>query len=83
VLFVVSGGLLWLGERNTSWRFASSIAVHDWVTLVSLVLLCGHLYLSLIHPQTRHALRGMTRGDVRYEWAERHHAKWIRRENES
>ncbi len=82
-LFVISGGLLWLGERNTSWRFASTIAVHDWVTIVSLVLLTGHLYLSLVHPQTRHALRGITRGDVRYDWAERHHAKWIRRETET
>jgi formate dehydrogenase subunit gamma len=77
VLFVVSGTLLWLGERNTRWRFASTIAVHDWLTVVSLVLLSGHLYLAVIHPRTRHSLRGITRGDVRYEWAETHHAKWI------
>ena len=29
---------------------------------VSLVLLVGHLYLALIYPATRHALRGMTLG---------------------
>ena len=43
---------------------------------VSLVLLVGHLYLALIHPATRHALRGMTVGTVREDWARRHHAKW-------
>ena len=32
--------------------------------------------LALIHPATRHALRGMTLGDVRVEWAVRHHPKW-------
>jgi cytochrome b subunit of formate dehydrogenase len=44
---------------------------------VSLVLLVGHLYLALIYPSTRHALRGMTTGSVRRDWAEQHHKKWI------
>jgi formate dehydrogenase subunit gamma len=43
---------------------------------VSLGLLVGHLYLALIHPATRHSLRGMTLGDVRVEWAIKHHPKW-------
>ncbi len=43
---------------------------------VSLVLLAGHLYLSLIHPATRHALRGITSGSVEVEWARRHHPRW-------
>jgi len=42
----------------------------------SLALLVGHLYLALIHPATRHALRGVTLGTVSEEWADRHHAKW-------
>jgi cytochrome b subunit of formate dehydrogenase len=52
------------------------VILHDGLMYVSLVLLVGHLYLALIHPATRHALRGMTLGDVRVEWAMRHHAKW-------
>jgi len=82
VLFAVSGFLLWLGERDTAYRFASTLLVHDWLMWVALVLLVGHLYLAVIHPATRHALRGMTRGSVRYEWAEAHHPKWVRRESE-
>ena len=76
ILFGVSGLLLWFGEQDTRFRFASTVILHDGLMYVSLVLLVGHLYLALIHPATRHALRGMTLGDVRVEWAVRHHPKW-------
>jgi formate dehydrogenase subunit gamma len=76
-LFAVSGLLLWLGERDTRFRFASTVLVHDGLMYVSLVLLVGHLYLALIYPATRHALRGMTLGSVRRDWAAQHHRKWV------
>ena len=62
ILFGVSGLLLWFGEQDTRFRFASTVLLHDGLMYVSLVLLVGHLYLALIHPATRHALRGMTLG---------------------
>lgn len=77
VLFAVSGFLLWYGERDTRFRFASTILLHDGLMYVSLVLLVGHLYLAVIHPTTRHALRGMTLGTVSAEWALEHHSKWV------
>ena len=76
VLFLVSGLLLWFGERDTRLRFASTVILHDALLYASLALLVGHLYLALIHPSTRHALRGMTVGTVSEEWARRHHSKW-------
>jgi formate dehydrogenase subunit gamma len=76
ILFGVSGLLLWFGEQDTRYRFASTVVLHDGLMYVSLVLLVGHLYLALIHPATRHALRGMTLGSVNSEWAARQHAKW-------
>jgi formate dehydrogenase subunit gamma len=76
ILFGISGLLLWFGEQDTRFRFASTVILHDGLMYFSLALLVGHLYLALIHPATRHALRGMTLGDVRVEWAMRHHAKW-------
>ena len=78
VLFAVSGSLLWLGERDHRFQFASTILLHDWLTFFSLVLLVGHLYLAVIYPATRHSLRGMTTGSVRRDWARRHHEKWVR-----
>jgi formate dehydrogenase subunit gamma len=76
VLFLVTGVLLWLGERDTAFRFASTVLLHDGLMFAALVLLAGHLYLAVLHPATRHALRGITLGSVDEEWAARHHAKW-------
>jgi formate dehydrogenase subunit gamma len=77
LLFLVSGLLLWLGERDTRFRFASTVVLHDGLMFVALALLVGHLYLAVIHPATRHALRGMTLGTVSEDWARAHHPRWI------
>ena len=76
VLFLVSGLLLWFGEQDTRLRFASTVLLHDGLLYVSVALLIGHLYLSLIHPVTRHALRGIVLGTVREDWARQHHSRW-------
>ena len=77
LLFALSGFFLWLGERNTTYRLDGAVTVHDTLMFASLALLVGHLYLAVIHPTTRHALRGITRGDVREDWARKHHSKWV------
>ena len=77
VLFVVSGFFLWLGERDHRFLFDGTGTVHETVTLASVALLLGHLYLAVVHPATRHALRGMTLGEVREDWAREHHGKWV------
>jgi formate dehydrogenase subunit gamma len=76
-LFAVTGFFLWYGERNHAFRLQNALIVHDWLMYISFFLLLGHLYLSLVHPPTRHALSAMTRGWVREDWAYRHHAKWV------
>jgi hypothetical protein len=70
------GLLLRLGERDTRFRFAGTVVLHDGLMYAALVLVVGHLYLAVIHPATRHALRGMTVGTVDEKWARRHHATW-------
>jgi formate dehydrogenase subunit gamma len=77
ILFLVSGLFLWLGERDTEFRFASTVVLHDGLLYASLGLLVGHLYLAVIHPATRHSLRGMTTGKVREDWARRHYPRWF------
>jgi len=77
ILFAVTGFLLWYGERDTRFRFAGTLLVHDWLMYVSFVLFLGHLYYALILPSTRHSLSGMTRGWVREDWAERRHPDWV------
>lgn len=82
LLFAVSGLFLWLGERDHRFILPGAVVVHDVVMLLSLLLLLGHLYLALIHPSTRHALRGITVGDVDEAWARRHHPKWVAAEED-
>jgi len=77
VLFVGSGLLIWLGERNSALRFPGTIVLHDGLTYTATALVIAHLYLALIAPSTRPALRGMTRGDVPQAWATAHHVKWV------
>lgn len=76
VLFAISGLLLWFGEQDTQLRFGGTIVLHDGLTLMATVLVAGHLYLSLLHPRTRHSMRGIVLGTVREDWAREHHAKW-------
>src|SRR5712691_4802615 len=76
-LFFVSGLLLWYGERDTRFRLGGTVFLHDTLMYVSVVIVVGHLYLSLVHPTTRHALRGMVLGTVREDWARAHHTKWL------
>jgi formate dehydrogenase subunit gamma len=73
----ISGTLLWLGERDTAYRYAGSVHVHDLATLALTFLVCGHLYLALFHPATQGALSGVTHGYVDRDWAREHHAKWV------
>jgi formate dehydrogenase subunit gamma len=76
VLFLVTGTLLWLGERDTSLRFAGTIPVHDACTLAAIVLVGGHLYMALVNEGTRPALRGMVDGRVEARFATEHHPAW-------
>jgi formate dehydrogenase subunit gamma len=80
LLFALSGFFLWLGERDHRFIFAGTGTVHVVLTFLSVGLLVGHLYLALIHPSTRRALRGMTTGEVDEAWALEHHAKWVEAE---
>jgi formate dehydrogenase subunit gamma len=68
--------LLWYGEQDTRFRLGGTVYLHDTLMYVSVVIVAGHLYLALVHPVTRHALRGITLGTVREDWARAHHAKW-------
>lgn len=77
VLFAISGALLWLSARDSRFRWEGPIVVHDALTYAAIVLVLGHLYLALLHPATRPALRGIVRGHVREDWARTHHSKWV------
>jgi formate dehydrogenase subunit gamma len=81
LLFALSGFFLWLGERDHRFLLDGTGSLHLALTWASVTLLAGHLYLAVIHPTTRHSLRGITVGDVDEDWARRHHPKWVSSES--
>ena len=79
-LFFVSGVVQWQWSRfPMAWRTGSS-ELHDLLTIVSAVVVLGHVYLATINPSTRHSTRGIIAGTVRRDWALRHHPAWLRDE---
>jgi formate dehydrogenase subunit gamma len=70
-----------IGELRRYASFLDPLGVvagfHGLFAGAAAALVVGHMYLALIHPSTRHALRGITRGDVRRDWAEEHHPDWL------
>jgi len=78
ILFAVSGFDLWYGERDTRFRFANALLIHDWLMYISFFLFVGHLFYAVFLPSTRHSLNGMTRGWVREDWARYRHPEWVR-----
>jgi formate dehydrogenase subunit gamma len=77
VLLYISG-VGELARRTSAFESLGLLgAPHGLVAGVATALIAGHIYLALIHPATRPALRGITRGSVRRDWAEEHHADWV------
>lgn len=74
VLFVASGALLWLGERDTALRLPGTIALHDAATILLAVLVAGHVWTAFSQPQS---LEGIWRGTVPARYAAEHHEKWL------
>ena len=53
---------------------------HDAFTFIALPLVVGHLYLAVVHRDSRPSLSGIVRGHVDRDWARRHHALWAEAE---
>lgn len=71
-------GINFFSKAFFSAEFVESVfPLHTWVSLLFIPVLLGHLYLAMVHPSTREALRGMTGGRVRRRWAARHHSAWL------
>ena len=52
-------------------------APHGAFVALTVIVLLGHVFLALVNPSTRPALRGMLTGWVDRSWAEHHHPAWL------
>jgi formate dehydrogenase subunit gamma len=51
--------------------------LHGPCAFFTTVLIAGHIFMAVVNPATRHALRGMTLGSVNRDWARHHHERWV------
>ncbi|HEY3764515.1 MAG TPA: cytochrome b/b6 domain-containing protein [Gaiellales bacterium] len=51
--------------------------LHTPFAVLTSVLIGGHIFMAVLNPSTRHALRGMTLGSVDRDWAEHHFPLWV------
>jgi formate dehydrogenase subunit gamma len=81
--FSLSGLILWQNRRFPYPVVTQANTIHTALAYIALAVFFGHLYLAVLHPATRPALRGMIRGRVPLDWARRHHPAWIPQTNDS
>jgi formate dehydrogenase subunit gamma len=70
-------GLYWWAKLHGVFANSNVVGgIHNVAGVTIIVLVCGHLYMAVLNPATRSALRGITTGCVDAEWAAHHHAAW-------
>jgi formate dehydrogenase subunit gamma len=70
----VTGIQLWLEPASFV-----ALVVHVVGFVLWLPSIAVHLFMTLVNPGTRPALRGMLTGEVDRDWAAHHHARWLER----
>ena len=72
-LMLATGGIMrWFDPFPLAWRTGATF-VHDWIALMLLVVVVGHIVKALAEPI---ALRAMARGTVPARHVERRHPRW-------
>ena len=71
------GGLYATGIYLVTIGHAAFGNLHGPFAFLTSALIAGHIFMAVLNPATRHALRGMTLGSVRREWAEHHFPLWV------
>ena len=71
VLYITGGDTIIAGTHHNL-----IFGAHKLATIGICILVAGHLYMALVNPTTRHAMRGMLTGKVNREWARKHYPRW-------
>lgn len=51
--------------------------LHGPFAFLTSALIAGHIFMAVVNPSTRHAMRGITLGSVDRDWAEDHFPLWV------
>lgn len=76
VMLIGSGFIMWFPQYFPQGAIMWAYPIHNIGLGLSAAVVVGHIYLSIGHPGSRPAFRGMVKGDVPAEFAKAHHGKW-------
>jgi formate dehydrogenase subunit gamma len=71
------GGLYVTGISLLVTRHFPISGLHGPFAFLTGALVAGHIFMALLNPSTRHAMRGMTLGSVNRDWAIHHFPRWV------
>jgi formate dehydrogenase subunit gamma len=78
----LSGLIMWWSSYLPVGLVRWAYPVHDLSMFLMTAALIGHMYLGLLHPDSRAALPGMFNGYVSSKFARTHHARWYEQIND-
>ncbi|MGE4271926.1 MAG: formate dehydrogenase subunit gamma [Desulfitobacterium sp.] len=76
VFITLSGVIMWFPHYFPIGLVRLAYPIHDLSMIFMTAALIGHMYLSLLHPESRVALQGMVKGHVPEAFAKAHHGAW-------
>lgn len=79
VFITLSGIVMWWAPLFPPGLVRWAYPVHDLSMFLMTAAVIGHMYLGLLHPDSRAAMSGMVNGYVSTKFARAHHAQWYDR----
>jgi formate dehydrogenase subunit gamma len=76
VFITGSGIVMWFPQYFPMGLVQTAYPIHDLAMFMMTTSVIGHMYLSLLHPESRVALPGMVQGYVSENFAKAHHGAW-------
>ncbi|WP_153125557.1 formate dehydrogenase subunit gamma [Peribacillus tepidiphilus] len=77
VMLVSSGLVMWFPHLFAQGVVMWAYPIHNIGLGLSMAVIVGHIYLSVGHPGSRPAMRGMLKGEVDEDFARAHHGRWM------
>lgn len=79
VFITLSGVIMWFSSSFPPALVRWAYPVHDLSMFLMTAAAIGHIYLGVLHPDSRAALSGMLNGYVSTKFAKAHHRDWYER----
>ncbi|MFE8701919.1 formate dehydrogenase subunit gamma [Cytobacillus sp. FJAT-54145] len=76
VMLIASGVIMWFPQFFPQGAVMWAYPIHNIGLGLSAAVVVGHIYLSIGHPGSKAAFRGMVKGDIPEDFAKAHHGRW-------